>query len=234
MSARSLRGRLSDSTNIWPGFVDILATLLIVIIFILMIFTVSQIYLSDAISGRDKALEDLRNQINELSKILVFESKEKQQAIQELSKTESELRSEQELTLKLESQITEDQATISTQSTNISLLSGQIEDLLVELKIVAKALETYEGEEITSLATKGLGERINRALAARIDQLNVINEKLILSQEETARQLQIVKELNENLFAINESLGLDGAGLVEQLEAISKKNTELALANKQL
>ena len=67
MSARSFRGRLSDSTNIWPGFVDILATLLIVIIFILMIFTVSQIYLSDAISGRDKALEDLRNQINELS-----------------------------------------------------------------------------------------------------------------------------------------------------------------------
>ena len=100
MSARSLRGRLSDSTNIWPGFVDILATLFIVIIFILMIFTVSQIYLSDAISGRDKALEDLRNQINELSKILVFESKEKQQAIQELSKTESELKSEQELTLK--------------------------------------------------------------------------------------------------------------------------------------
>ena len=69
MSARSPRGRLSDSTNIWPGFVDVLATLLIVIIFILMIFTVSQIYLSEAISGRDKALDNLRNQINELSKI---------------------------------------------------------------------------------------------------------------------------------------------------------------------
>ena len=34
----------------------------------LKVFTVSQIYLSDAISGRDKALMDLRNQINELSK----------------------------------------------------------------------------------------------------------------------------------------------------------------------
>ena len=234
MSARFLRGRLSDSTNIWPGFVDILATLLIVIIFILMIFTVSQIYLSDAISGRDKALEDLRNQINELSKILVIESKEKQQAIQELSKTESELKSEQELTLKLESQIAEDQAKISTQSTNISLLSGQIEDLLVELKIVAKALETYEGIEITSLDTKGLGERINKALAVRIEQLNSMNEQLALSQEETAEQLLIVKKLNENLVAINESLGLDDASLVEQLEAIRKKNTELALANEQL
>ena len=70
MASRSFRNRLGESTNIWPGFVDVLATLLIVIIFVLMIFTVSQIYLSDAISGRDKALQELRIQINELSKIL--------------------------------------------------------------------------------------------------------------------------------------------------------------------
>ena len=234
MTVRSIRHRLSESANIWPGFVDVLATLLIVIIFILMVFTVSQIYLSDAISGRDKALEDLRNQINELSKILVIESKEKQQALEDLSTTESKLQSEQELTLQLESEIAESKATISTQSINISLLSDQITDLLVELRIVAKALETYEGIEITSLDTKGLGERINKALATRIDQLNLINEKLSLSQQETAKQLQIVQELNENLMAINESLGLDDAGLVEQLEAIKKKNTELALANEQL
>ena len=234
MTVRSIRNRLSEATNIWPGFVDVLATLLIVIIFILMVFTVSQIYLSDAISGRDKALENLRNQINELSKILIIESKEKQQALEELSTTESELQSEQELTLQLESEIAESKATISTQSINISVLGDQIADLLVELRIVAKALETYEGIEVTSLDTKGLGERINKALAARIDQLNLINEKLSLSQQETAKQLQIVQELNENLMAINESLGLDDAGLVEQLEAIRKKNTELALTNEQL
>ena len=234
MTLRSIRHRLNESTNIWPGFVDVLATLLIVIIFILMIFTVSQIYLSDAISGRDKALENLRKQINELSKILVIESKEKQQALKNLSTTESQLQTEKELKLELESEIAEKKATISTQSINISLLSDQIADLLVELRIVAKALETYEGIEVTSLDTKGLGERINKALAARIDQLNLINEKLSLSQQETAKQLQIVQELNENLMAINESLGLDDAGLVEQLEAIRKKNTELALANEQL
>ncbi|MDP6276351.1 MAG: OmpA family protein, partial [Candidatus Marinimicrobia bacterium] len=231
---RSIRHRLSESTNIWPGFVDVLATLLIVIIFILMVFTVSQIYLSDAISGRDKALEDLRNQINELSKILIIESKDKQQALEDLSTTESKLQSEQELTLQLESEIAENKATISTQSINISVLSDQIADLLVELRIVAKALETYEGIEVTSLDTKGLGERINKALAARIDQLNLTNEKLSLSQQETTKQLQIVNELNENLMAINESLGLDDAGLVEQLGAIRKKNTELALANEKL
>ena len=59
-----------------------------------MVFTVSQIYLSDAISGRDKALDDLRNQINELSKILVIESTEKQQALSELESTQEQLQSE--------------------------------------------------------------------------------------------------------------------------------------------
>ena len=234
MTLRSIRHRLNESTNIWPGFVDVLATLLIVIIFILMIFTVSQIYLSDAISGRDKALENLRYQINELSKILVIESKEKQQALKDLSTTESQLQTEKELKLELESEIAEKKATISTQSINISVLSDQIEGLLIELRIVAKALETYEGIKVTSLDVKGLGERINKALAARIDQLNLINEKLTLSQQETVKQLQIVEELNENLMAINESLGLDDVGLVEQLGAIRKKNTELALANEQL
>ena len=234
MASRSLRNRLGESANIWPGFVDVLATLLIVIIFVLMVFTVSQIYLSDAISGRDKALEDLKNQINELSKILVIESKEKQLALEDLSTTKSELKSEKSLTTQLEKQVSENEKTISFQSQDISILSFQIEELLNELQIVAKALQTYEGIAITSLDTKGLGERINKALATRIEELNIINEKLSLSQKETAKQLEIVRNLNSNLTAINESLGLDDAGLVEQLDAIKNKNSDLALANQQL
>ena len=71
MASRSLRNRLGESANIWPGFVDVLATLLIVIIFVLMVFTVSQFYLSDAVVGRDKALAELKIQIQQLSKILL-------------------------------------------------------------------------------------------------------------------------------------------------------------------
>ena len=91
MTVRSIRHRLNESTNLWPGFVDVLATLLIVIIFVLMVFTVSQIYLSDAISGRDKALENLRNQINELSKILIIETKEKETALKEYNNFSSKV-----------------------------------------------------------------------------------------------------------------------------------------------
>ena len=265
MSSRSIRYRLSESNNIWPGFVDILATLLIVIIFVLMVFTVSQIYLSDAISGRDKALENLRNQINELSKILVIETKEKEKIISQLEDTEeslsqkqSDLLKQEEYSKTLQSDIAKKDSEIFIQDQNLIALSDQIKKLLNELRVVAKALETYEGAEITSLETDGLGERINKALASRIDQLNQLNisldkannelsvnkaelestikeldqanNELSVNKAELEIKIQELNKSNSNLMAINESLGLDDADLIQQLAAIEKKNELLELS----
>ena len=265
MPSRSIRYRLSESNNIWPGFVDILATLLIVIIFVLMVFTVSQIYLSDAISGRDKALENLRNQINELSKILVIETKEKEKIISQLEDTEeslsqkqSDLLKQEEYSKTLQTDIAKKDSEIFIQDQNLIALSDQIKKLLNELRVVAKALETYEGAEITSLETDGLGERINKALASRIDQLNQLNisldkannelsvnkaelestikeldqanNELSVNKAELEIKIQELNKSNSNLMAINESLGLDDADLIQQLAAIEKKNELLELS----
>ena len=265
MSSRSIRYRLSESNNIWPGFVDILATLLIVIIFVLMVFTVSQIYLSDAISGRDKALENLRNQINELSKILVIETKEKENIINQLQDTEeslsqkeSDLLKQEEYSKTLQTDIANKDSEIFIQDQNLIALSDQIKKLLNELRVVAKALETYEGAEITSLETDGLGERINKALASRIDQLNQLNisldkannelsvnkaelestikeldqanDELSVNKAALEIKIQELNKSNSDLIAINESLGLDDADLIQQLAAIEKKNELLELS----
>ena len=248
MSTRSLRNRLADSTNIWPGFVDVLATLLIVIIFVLMVFTVSQIYLSDAISGRDKALQDLRTQINELSKILVIETQDKEAALSTLSETEKQLedtqlnlQSEQLLSEQLQTEVAKKRSEIFVQEQNIIALSEQISSLLKELRIVANALETYEGQEIVLLETEGLGERINKALATRIDQLKILNQeldnanfKLIESEKSLKAIISELNEKNNNLMAINESLGLEDGGIEEQLLAIKNKNEELLSLNNEL
>ena len=241
MSARSRRYRLNETNNIWPGFVDVLATLLIVIIFVLMIFTVSQIYLSDAISGRDKALENLRSQINELSKILVIEKKEKQQVLtsleqtqDQLAQTESDLRTQEMYSQGLQSDIAKKESELFIQDQNILALSDQIKVLLVELRIVAKALETYEGAEIASLNTEGLGERINKALATRIDQLNQLNEDLdevniALAQSETNLQNKI-----NDLDIANTELALNKTELENKINDLDIANTELALNKTEL
>ena len=252
MSLRSIRYRLNESNNIWPGFVDILATLLIVIIFILMVFTVSQIYLSDAISGKDKALLSLKNQINELSKVLILEKDEKLNILENLSKTQkllnqnqSELSNQEALAKNLQKNIATKDTQMFVQDQNIIALSEQIKELLNELRIVAKALEVYEGFETTSLKTDGLGEKINKALATRIDQLNNLNFLLDKSQIELKNKIndldllnidlennkfqlqekiEDLKILNTTLRSINTSLGLEDANLVDQLSAIQNKN----------
>ena len=286
MSTRSIRYRLNESNNIWPGFVDVLATLLIVIIFVLMVFTVSQIYLSDAISGRDKALENLRKQINELSRVILIEQDQKKEVLQSLLKTEenlskaqSDLLNQEFLSKSLQSEISKKDSALFVRDQNIIALGDQIKELLLELRIVAKALQTYEGLETATIQTEGLGDRINKALATRIDQLNQLNNKLdktniALSQSEENLKNKIndldlanlslekskldlnnkiiemdqindeldsnknklqnkIKELeilNNNLMAINESLGIGDADLIEQLNAIKKKNELLEIS----
>ena len=67
------RGGSRRSINIWPGFVDGLATLLLVVIFVLMVFMVAQFFLSIAITGKDEALTRLETEINELAQLLALE-----------------------------------------------------------------------------------------------------------------------------------------------------------------
>src|SRR5438876_9097298 len=74
MALGTRRSRRS-SIDIWPGFVDALAQLLMVIIFVLLVFTAGQFLLSDARAGRDKALQQLQQQINELSDLLALEKR---------------------------------------------------------------------------------------------------------------------------------------------------------------
>src|SRR5436190_24182284 len=72
MALASRRSR-RPSIDIWPGFVDALAQLLMVIIFILLVFTAGQFFLADALTGRDKALRELQQQVSELSDLLALE-----------------------------------------------------------------------------------------------------------------------------------------------------------------
>ncbi|MFY7963249.1 MAG: peptidoglycan -binding protein [Elsteraceae bacterium] len=63
----------SRSLDFWPGFVDALATLLIVIIFLILVFVLAQFYLGQALTGRDTALARLDAQLAQLSEQLAME-----------------------------------------------------------------------------------------------------------------------------------------------------------------
>src|SRR4030081_2052104 len=68
------RARRNDSGfNYWPGFVDALSTLVLSIVFLLSVFLVVQFFLSQEVTGKDKALEQLNAKIAQLNDLLSLE-----------------------------------------------------------------------------------------------------------------------------------------------------------------
>jgi chemotaxis protein MotB len=59
--------------NPWPGYVDALSTLLMVIIFVLLVFVLAQAFLSVTLAGRNKELASLTSQVAQLSDMLSLE-----------------------------------------------------------------------------------------------------------------------------------------------------------------
>jgi len=71
--------RNQNSFNVWPGYVDVLSALLMVVIFVLLIFTVAQFLLSEILSGQESELSQLHRQINEITELLGLEQKKTKQ-----------------------------------------------------------------------------------------------------------------------------------------------------------
>ena len=61
-----MRRKNTTQVNIWPGFVDAITTLLLVFVFLLAVFVISQTFLTQSISGKDAALQALRTQLQKL------------------------------------------------------------------------------------------------------------------------------------------------------------------------
>ncbi|MFC7473974.1 peptidoglycan -binding protein [Dankookia sp. GCM10030260] len=86
------RNRGGGGLDAWPGYVDALSTLLMVIIFVLLVFVLAQGFLSVALSSRDRALDRLNAQVAELAEMLALERGQATELRSALARTTDELR----------------------------------------------------------------------------------------------------------------------------------------------
>ncbi len=86
------RARGGGGLDAWPGYVDALSTLLMVLIFVLMVFVLAQGFLSVALSSRDRALDRLNRQVAELAELLSLERGQTSELRNALTRTADELR----------------------------------------------------------------------------------------------------------------------------------------------
>jgi chemotaxis protein MotB len=188
MALSRSRGRRS-SIDIWPGFVDALAQLLMVIIFILLVFTVGQFYLSDALSGRDEALKQLQQKISALADELALEKQTSEALRGNATALAAQLKAAQDerdaLNAKLaaagqlgaeakdlQAKLTAEQQTSQAAKAQVEELTAQIASLRDQLAKVAAALDLSQAQVKDQQGQiVELGRKLNLALANKVEEL---------------------------------------------------------------
>src|SRR6201985_1783497 len=190
--ARARRGE--SAFNYWPGFVDALSTLVLSVVFLLSVFLVVQFFLSQQVSGKDKALQELNARIAQLNDMLSLEKLGKLNLDDQLSQLRANLASAEterdrikglyeglanagndaagrntELNKALESE-----RGVSVRAlAQIEVLTQQISALRRQLAALEEALDASEKRDKESQGRiADLGQRLNVALAQRIQELS--------------------------------------------------------------
>jgi chemotaxis protein MotB len=189
------RARRNESGfNYWPGFVDALSTLVLSIVFLLSVFLVVQFFLSQEVTGKDKALEQLNAKIAQLNDLLSLEKLSKLNLDDQVSQLRAGLASAEserdrvkglyeglagagndaagranELNKAMDSQ----KQVTARALAQIEVLTQQISALRRQLAALEEALDASEkqGKESQSKIAD-LGQRLNVALAQRVQELS--------------------------------------------------------------
>jgi chemotaxis protein MotB len=196
--AAILSRRPAGADYTWPGYVDALTTLLMVLIFLLSVFSVAQFTLSTAISSRDNAIEALNRQVDEIVSKLNLEKKSAEELQRDVA----------HLNLQL-GQVKAERDKLSSDLAAQRLVAGQA---------TAKAADIEKESERQKLELT----RLAAALAAANDEKGKLFSDLTEEQKLTVEQKANVVRLTAELATLKDEL----AKLNAVLEASDVKAKE--------
>ena len=182
----------NEGSLIWPGFVDVLASTLMVIIFIVLLFTVAQVYLGDLVVGKNEQIQNLEKTIEIQDETIVEQDinltdkeialLERQKLIEQLD-TELEILDD-EIQIK-QSEIFEKESLLSSKDQEISLQDALIDQkdetiLTLDDFIEKQALDIDKLNQMIAKITEELSLSLQEKeeLRGKLDTLN--NEQEIL------------------------------------------------------
>jgi chemotaxis protein MotB len=205
---------------IWPGFVDALATLLMVIIFVLMVFFLIQINLTFRVSGQDQTLSQLRAELAELGDLLNLE----RQANDELTL------GYQQLTLALD----DSKTAITGLEANIAALEGNLAAVTTEKLSLEEALlaVTSRADLAEAARDQAVDENtsLEEALKAALGRADQAENDHSLALEEIDQQKLVLAALEERLKQIQAERDREAtARLTAEEEVNASKRDVLAL-----
>ena len=187
------------SIDIWPGFVDALSQLLMVIIFILLIFTAGQFYLSAALSGREAALHKLQQQVDALASLLSLERSANTDLRQSATRLQAQLKSARSDRDRLNAQVS-DLAAKASEAAKLREKSEEFEaSLAAEQQQAVVTQKTIAAEKSVSSEALAKVDLLNQQIAALRQQLSAIATALDISQAKVKSQQTQIADLGSKL-----------------------------------
>jgi chemotaxis protein MotB len=192
-SLATRRSRYGDQGYYWPGFVDAMAQLLLVITFLLSVFIIAQFLVARQMAGQDTALAKLRSQMAELADLLALEkstradlelalgtltddfaaAKEDNTRLSNLLASQTQAGAQASSTVSGLQSAIEKERQISAQAlSQVEILNQQLAALRRQLAALNTALEAAESKDRESQTQiADLGKRLNSALAQKVQEL---------------------------------------------------------------
>ena len=186
--------------NIWPGFVDVLGTLLIVTIFTVLISTVTQIYFNDQLEIKRGEISSLDNQITNLANQLSLLNTEKKKIDKSFATLTIEYKDLNKQKNKLDEELSKSQYNLKIKDKELDQIINERSSLLGKIQKQNEDLKDLsEVKEKNSLEIFELNRNVEK-LNNRLEELS----KLLISVEEEDRKKKIKienlgKKLNQAL-----------------------------------
>jgi len=162
-----------DGLNVWPGFVDALSSLLLVIIFVLLAFVLTQFFLGAMLSGRDQTITHLSKQLNEMTELLDIERRNSAELKTSIGSLTDQLQAANAALDTAKGQLDDEHKLSQDAQAQAALLNQEMEAMRQELAKIAAELsasEALSADQKVQIAN--LGSRLNSALAGKVEELS--------------------------------------------------------------
>ena len=199
--------------NYWPGFVDVLGTLLIVTIFTVLISTITQIYFNDQLEVKRGEISNLDEEINNLIEQLGGVKKKKKEAEKKFLDLENRFEKLQAEKSQLTEDFSKNQYILKMKNKELSDLVSERGSLLEKIQKRNEKLDTLSFEnkkyEIDMFEMKRNIEKLN-------NRLNELSSLLIAAEEKDKTNKVKIENLGKKL----------NQALAGKLQEISKYQSE--------
>ena len=224
------RRRSHLQTEAWPGYVDVLSTLLLVVVFVLVVFVLAQFFLAQALSGKDKALDALNRQVAELAQMLALEQRanaDLRANVAQLSTSLSEAAQARDQLALIEGKAAENEKALDDARQRIVILEGQLKQNEDEIAKRDSLLADQQDRLVSNTAEL---ENERKLTTQARSQLDLLNQQMLALRRQLGRleeALQAAEAKDKNSQAQISDLGKRlNLALAQKVEELARYRSE--------